>query len=258
MKNDFAEIVVTQAIVDAYFKDLTNFLNLDVAIVGGGPAGLVCGYYLAKLKRKVAIFEKKLSIGGGMWGGGMMFNKIVVQKEGCKILNEFEVKYEQYKDNYYLADSIETVSSLCAKTCKAGCKIFNLIQMEDVLIREEKIYGLVINWTATQIANLHVDPLTIKSEFIVDATGHDCEVVKKIQEKGLKLNTSTGKILGEKSMWMQKGEKQVIENTKEVYPGLWVAGMAANAVYGAYRMGPIFGGMILSGKAAAQKINEKL
>jgi thiamine thiazole synthase len=43
----------------------------------------------------------------------------------------------------------------------------------------------------------------------------------------------------------------LIENTKEVYPGLMVAGMAANAVFGSPRMGAIFGGMLLSGKKAA-------
>ncbi|GAI12207.1 unnamed protein product, partial [marine sediment metagenome] len=42
------------------------------------------------------------------------------------------------------------------------------------------------------------------------------------------------------------------ENTKEVYPGLIVAGMAANAVCGTPRMGAIFGGMLLSGKRAAE------
>jgi len=39
---------------------------------------------------------------------------------------------------------------------------------------------------------------------------------------------------------------------------LYVTGMAANAVMGAPRMGPIFGGMLLSGKKVAELIAEKL
>ena len=54
--------------------------------------------------------------------------------------------------------------------------------------------------------------------------------------------------MGEKSMEAEQGELQTVANTREVYPGLYVSGMAANAVYGGYRMGPVFGGMLLSGK----------
>ncbi len=50
----------------------------------------------------------------------------------------------------------------------------------------------------------------------------------------------------------------IVENSKEVYPGLYVAGMAANAVFGAPRMGPIFGGMLLSGKRVAELLLERL
>ena len=49
-----------------------------------------------------------------------------------------------------------------------------------------------------------------------------------------------------------------IENTKEIYPGLYVCGMAASAVSGTPRMGPIFGGMLLSGKRVADLIIERL
>ena len=52
-------------------------------------------------------------------------------------------------------------------------------------------------------------------------------------------------------MEAESGEQQVVENTKEAYPGLFVSGMAANQVFGGYRMGPIFGGMLLSGQKAA-------
>ncbi|HON77179.1 MAG TPA: ribose 1,5-bisphosphate isomerase, partial [Spirochaetota bacterium] len=45
-----------------------------------------------------------------------------------------------------------------------------------------------------------------------------------------------------------------IENTREICPNVYVAGMSANAAFGGPRMGPIFGGMLLSGKKAAELI----
>jgi thiamine thiazole synthase len=94
---------------------------------------------------------------------------------------------------------------------------------------------------------------------VIDATGHDCEICHLVIDKvGGKLRTATGKIIGEKSMWAEIGEREILENTKEVYPGLIVAGMAASAVFGSPRMGPIFGGMLLSGKKAAQVAKELL
>ncbi|HEC69008.1 MAG TPA: ribose 1,5-bisphosphate isomerase, partial [Candidatus Omnitrophica bacterium] len=74
----------------------------------------------------------------------------------------------------------------------------------------------------------------------------------------IKLKTPTGKILGEKSMWAEVAETTILKNTKEVCSGLYVCGMAANAVFGSPRMGPIFGGMLLSGRKAASEIIKKL
>jgi ribulose 1,5-bisphosphate synthetase/thiazole synthase len=55
-------------------------------------------------------------------------------------------------------------------------------------------------------------------------------------------------------MWSDKAETLTLENTKEVFPGLYVAGMAANATFGGPRMGPIFGGMLLSGEKIAREL----
>lgn len=253
------DIKVSKAIIEGYMQDFLDYTQMDVAIGGGGPAGLTAGYYLAKSGLKVALYERKLSMGGGMWGGGMMFNKIVVQEESKRILDEFNIKSQRYEDHYYVADSIESVSTICSAACKEGLKIFNLIEIEDVMIKEKGVEGLVLNWSAVGMAGLHVDPLTVRSRAVVDATGHPCEIVKIIQEKtGPELNTTTGRIMGEKSMWADKAERNVMENTGEVYPGLYVTGMAANAVCGSPRMGPIFGGMLLSGEKVAQILIEKL
>ncbi len=253
------EKIITEAIIERYFSKLKDSLSVDVAVVGGGPSGLVCSYYLAKNGYKVSLFERKLSIGGGMWGGGMMFNEIVVQEEGKRILDEFGITTHPYKDGYFTADSIESISTLCSKSVKSGVRIFNLLSAEDLVIRDNRVTGLVLNWTAVDMAQLHVDPLTIESKFVVDATGHATEVVAILQRKNdIKLFTETGKIIGERSLWADAAEIDTLKNTREVFPGLYVTGMAANAVFGSYRMGPIFGGMLLSGEKAAKLISEEL
>src|SRR5512138_962895 len=104
------EITVTRAIVETYAKKFLAYLDIDVAIVGGGPAGLVAAYFLAKAGKKVALYERKLSIGGGMWGGGMMFNEIVVQEEAKKILDHFGDRTELNKPGYYTAEDNEAIT----------------------------------------------------------------------------------------------------------------------------------------------------
>lgn len=253
------ERVVTGAIIERYTEKFLDSLELDVAVCGAGPSGLVAAYYLARKGLKVGVFERKLSIGGGMWAGGMMFNEIVIQKEGKGILDELGITVSPYKDEYFTVDAVEAVTGICFNAVKAGARVFNLISVEDLVVREGKVIGIVINWTAVEMASLHVDPLTIMARAVVDATGHPVEVVKVLERKmDIRLNTPSGKIEGERSMWANVAEATTLENTKEVFPGLYVAGMSANATFGSYRMGPIFGGMLLSGKKVADIIAERL
>ena len=248
------EITISRAIVESYMKDFMDAMDTDVAVAGAGPSGLVTAYYLAKQGMKVVVFERQLRVGGGMSGGGMMFNRIVVQEEGKRILDEFEVATKEYRKGYYVADSLEAIATICSRAINAGARVFNLISVEDVMIREEdRITGLVLNWSAVSWSKLHVDPLTARCKVAVDATGHDAEICSIVAGKvGPKLRTKTGEVLGEKSMWAEKGEKEILRNTREVYPGLVVAGMTANAVFGSPRMGAVFGGMLLSGRKAAR------
>lgn len=253
------DIKISRAIIERFSSKLLDSLSCDVAIVGGGPAGLTAAYYLAKQKKKTVVFERKLSVGGGMWGGGIMFNEIVVQEEGEKILEEFGVRTTLFEAGYFCADAVETASTLCAAASKAGARIFNLFSVEDVLIAGERVEGLVINWSAVELAELHVDPITVRASCLVDATGHAAEIAHLIQDKGkYKLKTSTGKIVGERPMSAEVAERMTLENTKEFYPGVFAAGMSCNAIFGAPRMGPIFGGMLMSGKKVAQLILERV
>jgi len=256
------ELIVTRAIIETYTEDLLDSVQSDVNIVGAGPAGLVCGYYLAQGGAKVAIFERRLSIGGGIWGGGIMFSQVVVQEDARRILDEMKINYRPYKTaGYYLVNSVELACTLGLRSLEAGSKIFNSITVVDVKVEgpEEKVCGLVVNWSPIEMTGLHIDPITVGAKYVVDGTGHDATVASIVQEKlDKKLNTPTGKIAGERSMWAEPGEQAVPEKSGEVYPGLYVIGMAASAAHGTHRMGPIFGGMLLSGEKAAKEILARL
>ncbi len=247
------ETLVSGGIVDSYFEKLKDNLSVDAAIVGGGPSGLVAAYYLAKAGKRVTLYERKLAPGGGMWGGAMMFNQIVVQHDAVGILDELGVDYRPYKQGTYLLDSVHATSALIYAATRAGATIFNCYSVEDVIFKDDAVAGLVVNWAPVAREGMHVDPLMISSKAVLEGTGHDCMVASLVARKnGVRLDTPTGGVVGERSLSVELGERTTVENTKEVYPGLFVSGMAANGVSGSFRMGPIFGGMLLSGRKAAE------
>ena len=255
------ETTISRAIVENFSAKLLDSLTVDVAIVGAGPSALVAAHYLAKAGISVAIFERKLAPGGGTWGGGMLFNEVVVQDASLEILDEFGIKHKPIPSapGYNTLDSVEMASGLIFGAVSAGAKIFNAVSVEDIVFRGEQVGGLVINWTPVERLGMHVDPLTVISQCVLDGTGHPSEIMHLAVEKAqLKLATTTGGILGEKPMWVDSGEASTVENTREYFPGLFACGMSANNVMGGYRMGPIFGGMMLSGRKAADLIRKRL
>ncbi|MDD5143124.1 sulfide-dependent adenosine diphosphate thiazole synthase [Methanoregula sp.] len=248
------EITISRAILSSQMNTLIDCMELDVAVVGAGPSGLACAALIAEQGIRVGVIEKKLSVGGGMWGGGMMFPRIVVQEEGRRLLDRFGIRSTPYQDGYYVAKSVEAVSRLTAAACDAGAEFFNLTSVEDVMIKGDgRISGLVINWTAVEMGRLHVDPLVMRCRYTVDATGHDAVVARLVEKKGGDL-----KVRGESFMWADRAESRILRHTKEVFPGLVVAGMAANAIAGENRMGAVFGGMLLSGEHAAGLVLDRL
>lgn len=249
------EVRVTRLIVSSYAKKLAEVADSDVAIAGGGPAGITAASYLAQAGLRVAVFERKLSVGGGMWGGGMMFNEIVVQEPAKAILDDMGVASAPAGKGYWMADAVHTVAALVYKATLAGARFMNCISVEDVMLQGGRVTGLVIQWSPVEMSGLHVDPLTIRARAVVEATGHPAEVAKVLVAKAqVKLNTPSGGLEGERPMDATRGELAIVENTREIFPGVYAAGMVCNAVYGAPRMGPIFGGMLLSGRKVAELI----
>jgi thiazole biosynthesis enzyme len=257
------EKIITEAILTNYFEKFKDCIDVDVAIVGAGPSGLIAAERLASQDFKVAIFEQNLSVGGGMWGGGMTFNFIVIQEESKYILEEMGLTPKLYRNGHYTVDAVAATATIASKACLAGAKIFNCVCMQDVVIREEngqkRVCGLVINSSPVDKLQWHVDPIMIHSKFVIEASGHPTEVLKVLTRKNdIKLMTPSGGLEGEQSMWVDMAEKTTVENSKEIFPGVYVTGMAANAAFGSYRMGPIFGSMLLSGVKVAEDIAERL
>lgn len=253
------EEVISAAIVKSYFNKLQDNLAVDVGIVGAGPSGLVAAHDLALKGFKVAVFESKLAPGGGTWGGGMLMNEVVVQDDAAKILHEFNITTKPINDEYHTLDSVEMASGLIFGARKAGAVIFNTIRVEDIVIHDGVVCGVVINWNPVSRLEMHVDPLVITTRALIDGTGHPSEIINKaVNKAGVKVDSPTGGILGEKPMWMEDGERTTVENTKRLYPGLYASGMAANNVQGGFRMGPIFGGMLKSGRKIAEIVEKDL
>ena len=253
------EEVISGAIVRRFFKKLEANLAVDVAIVGAGPSGLVAARDLALAGFKVAVYESKLAPGGGKWGGGMLMNEVTVQNDAAEILREFGITTVPYDDQYHTVDSVEMASGLIFGARKAGATIFNTVKVEDIVMHDGVVSGVVINWNPVARLEMHVDPLVVTTRALIDGTGHPSEIVNKaVHKAGVKVDSPTGGILGEKPMWMADGERTTVINTKRLYPGLYASGMAANNVQGGFRMGPIFGGMLKSGRKIAEIVKADL
>jgi len=247
---EITEAAISKAIIESYHRKLARQIESDAIIVGAGPSGLVAAFHLAAAGKRVTIIEKRLTPGGGIWGGAMGMNEVVVQEAALPILTAAGVRPALHAGGLHVVDAAELACSLCLMAVRAGAVLLNLVVLEDLCVRDGKVTGIVANRT-TIAAALPVDPIVFSASTVVDATGHDAVAVEQLRRRGL---LNPGLARGEAPMDASAGESFVVERVAEVYPGLWVTGMSVCATFGGPRMGPIFGGMLLSGKRVAEMI----
>ncbi|MFQ6106756.1 MAG: sulfide-dependent adenosine diphosphate thiazole synthase [Thermoplasmata archaeon] len=244
------ESQVTRAIVSSFAADMERFADGEVIVVGGGPSGLMAARDLAEKDVRVLIIERNNYLGGGFWIGGYLMNTITVRAPAQSILDELGIPYEEFSKNLFVTPGPHACSKLIAAACDAGVKILNMTKFDDVVLREDnRVGGVVVNWTPVSALPREitcVDPIALESKLVMDATGHEAEVVTKLEQRGILTK------VGEGGMWVEKSEDLVVEHTGEVHPGLLAIGMAVSATYGLPRMGPTFGAMLLSGKKGAE------
>ena len=241
---------VTRAIVGGFLRQFDEYVESDAIVVGGGPSGLTAARILASRGFKTLVVERNNYLGGGFWIGGYLMNKVTLRSPAQEALEELGVPYEEAKPGLFVADGPHACSKLIAATCDAGAKILNMTMFDDVVIRDRnRIAGAVVNWTP--VASLPreitcVDPIALESKVLIDSTGHDACVVKKLEARGMIETVGFG------AMWVERSEDELVERTGRAADGLIVCGMAVSTLYGVPRMGPTFGGMLLSGAKAAE------
>jgi thiamine thiazole synthase len=247
---------VTRAIVGEFATQFQEYVESDVIIIGAGPSGLMAGRELAREKRKVLIVERNNYLGGGFWIGGYLMNKLTIRHPAEDVLDDLGIPYKEMGKGLFVADGPHACSKLIAAACDAGVKFANMSKFDDVVLREgDRVSGVVINWTPISAMPREitcVDPIAIEGKVVVDATGHEACVVRKLEQRGI-LTTK-----GEGGMWVDRSEDLIVEHTGEVHPGLVACGMSVSTTYGLPRMGPTFGGMLLSGLKVAEVINKIL
>lgn len=246
-----SESSITRAIVEEFNSFLKEYTESDVVIVGAGPSGLMAAKRLAESGLKVLVIEENNYPGGGFWLGGFLMNVATLRDPGQRILAELGVPYKEVEPGLFTVDAVYACSKLIASTCSAGARVLNMVKFDDVIIKEkDKVTGVVVNWSPVSSLPRQltcVDPIGLESKLVIDATGHDALVCRRLSQRGLLDIKEFG------PMWIEKSEDLVVENTGEVYPGLIVCGMAVASVYGIPRMGPTFSAMLYSGIKAADE-----
>ncbi|MFC1661536.1 sulfide-dependent adenosine diphosphate thiazole synthase [Gemmatimonadota bacterium] len=253
--SDTHESLISRAIMDSYHEKLSGSVSGDVVVVGAGPSGLMAAGDLAGRGHRVTVLEKRLAPGGGMWGGAMGMNEVVIQDEALSVLTDLGVRARPVGNGLHVADAMELASALCLNAVQAGATVLNLTLAEDLCVHDGKVCGVVANRTGVG-DTMPVDPLTFQASAVLDATGHEAALVGMLHRRDL-IEDGPGRS-GEGPMNAEAGEAFVVDEITEVFPGLWITGMCVAAARRGPRMGPIFGGMLLSGKRAAEFVDIEL
>ena len=174
---DVREVDITRAIAKEFNDVLMDRAESDVLIIGAGPAGLTASCELSKKGLKVLVIEQNNYLGGGYWLGGYMMNPVTVRDPAQKIWEEMGIPFKKVGDGLYLTPGPHAVSKLIASACDAGVKFLNLTKFDDLVLKNGRVAGLVVNWMPVSALPRNitcVDPIALESKIsVIDASRYD-------------------------------------------------------------------------------------
>ncbi|KAJ7107279.1 thiazole biosynthetic enzyme [Mycena crocata] len=276
------EAQVSRAMIKRYFNTMYERAVSDVVIVGAGSAGLSCAYSLATRRPDLKVtmliqfpsllsfhsinylssIEANVAPGGGAWLGGQLMSAMVIRKPADNFLRELGVPYEDEGTFVVVKHAALFTATLLSRVLALpNVVLMNATAVEDLIVHgdfqgQQRVAGVVTNWTLVALnhdTQSCMDPQTITAPVIVSTTGHDGPMgafsAKRLVSMGL--NKELGNMRG---LDMNRSEPAIVNGTREVVPGLVMAGMELAEHDGSNRMGPTFGGMIGSGIKAAHEV----
>lgn len=159
--------------------------NYDIAVVGGGPAGLSAAFAAAQSGSKVILLEKEKGIGQFVRTSGVSWINEM------KKLNIPENLYNPVKNFRFISPKNEIIikgdihsscvldvrslyQHLSLLAAKAGAEIWINSNVSDVLHKgtNKKITGVIVNTNKEQVQ--------IKSNLVIDATGFNSFIGRKM------------------------------------------------------------------------------